>query len=89
LTKREKALLFRVKRGYGEGGTFQYRVRDDNGPWRNEKSLSLGSLGSTKPYIKVPSGGVFRSRQYQVVHSDIETDFIFMGMENEVEGTGR
>jgi hypothetical protein len=88
-TKKEKGLLFRVKRGYGDGGTFQYRVRDDNGQWRNEKSLSLGVLGNTKPYIKTPSGGVFRSRQYQVVHSDIETDFIFMGMENEIEGTGR
>lgn len=88
-TKRESMLYFRAKRGYGDGGTFQYRVRDDHKQWKNEKSLSLGELGSTKPYIKAPSGGVFRSRQYQIIHSDIETDFIHMGLENDVVGTGR
>ena len=77
-TKIEKMLLWRVKKGYEEGGTFQYRLRDNNGQWKNEKSLSLNALGSTKPYIKTPSGGSFRSRQYQVIHSDVETDFIFI-----------
>lgn len=87
--KAEKMLYFRVKKGAYEGGTFQYRVRDDHKQWKNEKSLSLGALGKTKPYIKRPSGGSFRSRQYQVIHSDIETDFIFMGLENDIKGTGR
>jgi hypothetical protein len=80
--KKEGYLLFRVKKGYAEGGSFGYRVRDNNGPWKNEKTVSLGSLGSTNPYVKVLSGGVFRSRQYQIIHSDIDIDFIFMGLEN-------
>jgi hypothetical protein len=87
--KREGMLYFRVKRGTEEGGTFQYRVRDDYKQWKNEKSLSLGELGDTKPYIKRPSGGVFRSRQYQIIHSGIDSDFIFEGLENDIKGTGR
>jgi hypothetical protein len=87
--KAEKMLFFRVKKGYEEGGTFQYRLRDDNRQWKNEKSLSLGALGNTNPYIKRPSGGTFRSRQYQIIHADLETSFIFMGLENNVVGTGR
>lgn len=87
--KKEKLLYFRVKRGYEEGGTFGYRVRDDHKQWKNEKAVSLGALGTTKPYVKRLSGGVFRSRQYQIIHSDIGTDFIFLGLENDIEGTGR
>ena len=72
-----------------EFSTFQYRVRDDHRQWKNEKSLSLGTLGETNPYIKKLSAGVFRSRQYQVIHSDLYTDFIFMGLENDIQPTDR
>lgn len=83
--KRERTLYHRVKRGYAAGGTFGFRIRNDNGQWQNEKSLDLGSLGSTKPYIRKPSGGVFRARQYQYIHTDTSSDFIFMGLDADVE----
>lgn len=88
--KHEMMLYFRHKRGYAEGGSMQYRLRDDNKQWKNEKTLSLGSLGDTKLFQKKPSGGVFRSRQYQIIHSDlVSPDYVFTGLENDIEGTGR
>ena len=84
--KRERNLIHRVKRGYGEGeGTFGFRIRDDNGQWKNEKQLPLGALGTTNPYLKRPGGGRFRGRQYQYIHSDLQTDFIVMGLESDTE----
>lgn len=88
--KKEMMLYFRHKRGYAEGGTVQYRVRDNNKQWKNEKALSLGSLGSTDLFQKKTSGGIFRSRQYQIVQSDLVTpDYVFTGLENDLTGTGR
>jgi hypothetical protein len=84
--KRERRLYHRVKHGYGEGeGTFGFRMRDDHGQWMNERHLPLGALGETNPYIKRPSGGRYRSRQYEYIHADTETDFIVMGLEVDVE----
>jgi hypothetical protein len=83
--KKEAMLHFRIKQGYG--GSFQYRVKNNNGPWRNEKTVDLKNE-RTPLYIKKTSSGLFRSRQYQIIHSS-DTPFIFMGAENDIEGTGR
>jgi hypothetical protein len=83
--KKERMLYFRTQQGYG--GSFEYRTRDDNGPWRNEKTVPLATA-ATKSYNKVKSAGKFRSRQYQIIHS-LDTPFIFMAADNDIELTGR
>lgn len=86
--KRSSGLRFRVKRG--AGGTsdnepmFKLRYRSDNKGWSNWKQLSLGKMGKTGFYIKTKRLGTYKSRQYEITHSE-NTPFNLISIEENIE----
>jgi len=86
--KRSKELRIKCKRGLGsETGSepvFTVRWRDEMGPWSNEIQVSLGKVGETESIVRLFRLGRYRTRQYEIVHSD-NTDFQLSGIEEDVE----
>lgn len=80
----------RIKMLREAGGTsgnepvIQIRWKDDNKGWGNWRQVSMGKLGESEFFARIYRLGQYRTRQYEIVHSD-NSDFIFVGMEEDVE----
>ncbi len=77
-------LIIRAKRGLGgvsgDEPVFTIRWRDDNGPWGNEVQVSLGKIGENEFIARLAPMGQYRTRQYEIAHTD-NTDFVLVEME--------
>ena len=93
LKKRSNQLLWRATSGKGRSdgstGYFSFRFRDDGRKvWSNERQVSLGALGEYKNRKKFMRLGMYETRQYEIVHSDI-APFTLIEAEELVEVLGR
>lgn len=69
----------------GSPSFFGFRFRDDGRKqWSNERKVSLGAEGVTKETRKFSRMGMYRSRQYEFIHSDI-SPFTLIDAEEEVQ----
>ena len=86
--KRSRKLLINVKRGQGAAGgaepTFTMRHKSDNRAWSNESSIGLGLIGETWNIVEKRHGGIYKTRQYEFVHSS-NSDFRLNEIEEDVE----
>ena len=65
------------------------RHRTDNGArWSHERWKSLGRTGDHINKIDWRRNGIYRTRQYELTHTD-PSDFIIMGAQEDVELLGR
>lgn len=87
--KRSNAVRLRVKRGAGLNNAtvapkMSMRWRDNNGAWSNWHQRSLGLIGEQEFFITFRNMGTYRTRQYEIMHSD-NSDFILINMEEDIE----
>ncbi len=61
---------------------------DNKAAWGNERWKELGRTGHHEPFIDWNRNGIYRTCQYEMVHSD-PTEFIFMGAQENIEALGR
>lgn len=90
--KREVELRVRCKRGLGDISdnepVFSLRYRDNgNQTWKDERQVSLGKMGDYEMIKRIMRTGVYRTRQYEIIHSE-ETDFILSDLEHDIEVVG-
>lgn len=65
------------------------RRRVNNGQaWGMERTRSIGMSGDHNPYIDWRQNGIYRTCQYELVHSD-DSDFVVMGAEEQITPLGR
>lgn len=82
----------RVKRGMGssqvENPQIVMRRRVNNrANWGNERARSLGRVGQHYPFIAWKGNGLYKTCQYEFVHSD-NTDLVIMGAQELVTVLG-
>jgi hypothetical protein len=87
--KRDQELRIRCKRGQGDVAgsepVFKLRYRDNGEQtWKDERKVSLGKIGDYEMIKRVHRTGVYRTRQYEIEHSD-NSDFILSDMEHDIE----
>lgn len=86
--KRSDSLLMRCKRGVGGVGedepVAEVRWRNDNGNWGKIQRVGLGKIGEREMVKKLSRLGMYRARQYEIIHS-AESDFVISDLEEEVE----
>lgn len=86
--KRSNEIKIRLKRGAGDTTgnepKIRLRWRDDNKDWSNWKTVSLGKMGETNFILRLRRLGFYRTRQYELTHSE-NTDFILIGMEENID----
>jgi len=84
--KRAGRITFRGKRGNtGGSGKLALRYRDNGtGPWSNEIQLDMGGVGDYSLYTTTFLGGIYHSRQYEIVGTD-NVPLLFGEAEEEVE----
>lgn len=81
-TKQSDCVRLRCKRGVGNDAVadpqISMRRRVDGGAWNNERWASLGQSGDSRPFIEWRRNGIYRTCQYEFVHSD-NSDLVVMG----------
>lgn len=81
-TKQSDVVRLRCKRGRGSAQVADPQVmmrrRVDNGAWGNERWQSLGQVGQHRPFLDWGPNGLYRTCQYEFVHSD-NSDWVLMG----------
>jgi hypothetical protein len=92
-TKRSNRLRVKMKRGAGNSAVIDPQVtmrkRVDNGAqWTAERWASLGQVGQHEQYAMWRRNGIYKTAQYEFVHSD-NSDFILVGAQEDVEPLGR
>lgn len=92
-TKRSNLFRLLCKRGLANDAVadpkVMLRYRTDNGArWSNERWASLGRTGDHLNHIDWRRNGIYRTRQYELIHSD-PSDFVVMGAQEDVELLGR
>ena len=92
-SKRSHLLRLKAKRGMANADVADPQVmmrrRVDGGAhWTNERWRSLGKAGEHEMTIDWRRNGVYKSCQYEFIHSDA-SDFIAMGAQEDVEYLGR
>lgn len=92
-SKRSHVLRLRLKRGAGNANVsdpqLSMRRRVDNkANWENERFASLGQVGQHELHLEFRRNGVYRTCQYEFVHSD-NSDFVLVGAEELIEPLGR
>lgn len=87
-TKRCKKLSMRFKRGVGTVETpspsFQLRHKTDMKDWSHVETIDMGGQTDTYGFQDLHRLGIYKSRQYEIVHEQ-PTDFIFIEGEEESE----
>lgn len=72
--KRSNELTIQVKRGTGNSTVtdpqLMLKWRNENGSWSNEHWTSLGKVGDNEFIARFHRLGIYRSRQYSIVHTD-------------------
>ena len=86
--KRNKELLFRIRRGEVSVADAQFMVkwRTDTGKWSNEIWYTVGNVGDEST-IKLSRTGIYNTRQYEFVFTgnlpftliEVEEEFEFLG----------
>jgi len=86
--KRSKEIRVRLKRAAGgvsdNEPKIKLRWRDNNGLWSNWKTMSLGKMGETNFIISLKRLGIYRTRQYEIIHSE-NSDFILVSLEEDAD----
>ena len=86
--KRSNELIIQVKRGTGNDNVTEPQLmvkwRNENGLWSNEHWLSLGKIGENEFIARLHRLGMYRSRQYSIVHTD-RSAFTLVAGEEDVE----
>ena len=86
--KRSDKLTFRIKAGMGKDGGnsasgFSVKYRDTNeGQFGNARTISMGAGGDHFFYRELRRNGIYRARQYQIIHSD-SAEFSILKAEEE------
>lgn len=93
MTKRSDIFRLHCKRGVGtvaspDPQVFLRRRVNNGASWGMERARSLGASGDHWPYIDWRQNGMYRSCQYELVHSD-DSDFVVMGAEEQITPLGR
>ncbi len=77
-----------MKRGAGgESGNepvFQFRWKDNGKDWSTWRTKSLGKLGEDQITVEFSRLGMYKTRQYEIVHSG-NSDFILVDAEEDVD----
>ena len=77
--KRANYVRLRLKRSQATSSTpnpvMLMRWRERNGKWSNTRKVSLGAVGKHDAWVELRGLGMYRSRQYEFIHSD-DTDWI-------------
>ncbi len=92
-TKRSNLFRLLCKRGLANADVpdpqVMMRRRINNGArWTNERWKSLGQTGDHDNKIDWRRNGIYRTCQYELIHSDA-SDFVVMGAQEDVELLGR
>ena len=86
--KRSNRVRLRMKRSTATSTvtrpTMMMRWREKNGPWSNTRRLSLGEVGQHDLWVELTQLGMYRSRQYEFIHSD-DTDWILADGKEDVD----
>lgn len=90
--KQSDCVRLHCKRGVGNASApdpqLMMRRRVNNRPqWGNERWKSLGRVGDCTPFIDWKANGVYRTCQYEFVHSD-NSDLVIMGAQEQVTAIG-
>jgi hypothetical protein len=89
-TKRSNTLRLHMKRGVATvsetAPEMLIRWKDDGEDWTNavQQSLGTGTTGVDRFYVEAYRNGMYRSRQYEIVHTD-NVQHIQMDIEEDVE----
>ncbi len=90
--KRSKRVRVRLKRSTANSSVsapvMTVRWREKNGPWSNERQVSLGRVGQHDVWVELQQLGMYQSRQYEFVHSDA-TDWILADAKEDIEVMSR
>ena len=77
--KRANYVRLRLKRSQATSSTpnpvMMVRWRERKGKWSNTRKVSLGAVGKHDAWVELRGLGMYRSRQYEFIHSD-DTDWI-------------
>jgi hypothetical protein len=88
--KKSRKVQFRMKRGVAKdasdtAGEVNVRFRDDyTGTFSNELKIGTGIGGDSRFNTEIYVGGIYRSRQWDIVSSD-NTPFIIGGFQEDIE----
>lgn len=91
--KRSNGMMLRVKRGADENGVrasggaepvLIIRHKDDGGNWSNEYRVGLGYQGERELIARVPTRGIFRTRQYEITATD-SVPIVYSFAEEDIE----
>ena len=85
--KKSRYIEARMKRGQGPTDTepkVQIRWSNDNRGWNHFRDLPLGTVNDKSIFKKITSKGRYKSRKYQIVHSD-NSQFEFVSLEEDVK----
>jgi hypothetical protein len=63
---------------------FKIRWKDDGGDWKEWHSLYIDGRNRTRTLVKLFRLGIYRTRQYEIVHDD-NTSFVFIEAEENAE----
>ncbi len=86
IRKRSNAAILKLKSGEIDGGKVRIRWKNDgNNFWGNYHEVSLKDEGVTNFYAKLKRLGMYRSRQYEIIHTD-NAPFAIADMEEDIEG---
>ena len=79
MRKRSNKIRLRLKRSVAntsvETPNMMVRWREKKGPWSNTRHVSLGEVGEHDIWVELNQLGMYRSRQYEFIHTD-NTDWI-------------
>ena len=78
--KLASSVIHKTKRGQVSDTSearFRTRTRDDGGNWSRYRDVSLGFARESDFFASEYQLGSYRARQYQIVHDDTKSDFIY------------
>jgi hypothetical protein len=85
--KISQELILRIKRGSGTVGgdepVFTIRWRNQDQVWKRERQIGLGKIGDYEIFKHLFRLGTYRTRQYEIVHSD-NSNFVLSDMEEKI-----
>lgn len=85
-TKKSNALLIKAKSGQLDDAVVSIRWKDNGkNQWSNYHNIPLKDQGDTNFFAKMTRLGMYRSRQYEIVHTE-NAPFSLAGIEEDVEG---
>jgi hypothetical protein len=88
MRKRSKRIRIRLKRSTATSTVaspvMMVRWRERNGPWSNERQVSLGEVGQHDVWVELNQLGMYQARQYEFIHTDA-TDWIMADAKEDID----